>query len=56
MQFWFWEHVQCEGHYGVSYSPIPPPLMSRWNEENARLRFEAFKHDYLDGGMVPINI
>ncbi|KAF8727130.1 hypothetical protein HU200_019638 [Digitaria exilis] len=51
LQMWFWEHVHAHSRYGVSYAPIPPPLMSRWDEENASRRDVAFKKDELDGGL-----
>ncbi|KAF8672631.1 hypothetical protein HU200_049322 [Digitaria exilis] len=52
LQMWFWEHVHAHSRYGVSYAPIPPPLMSRWDEENASRRDVAFKKDELDGGLM----
>ena len=38
--------------YGINYETIQPPLMARWTEDNAGLRWHAFNQASLDGGTV----
>jgi hypothetical protein len=47
---WYWEHVRA-GY--VIYSAIQPPLLARWNEDNAKLRTDAYGSGNLDRGVVP---
>jgi hypothetical protein len=50
LQIWYWEHVRA-GH--VSYSTIPPPLMARWDEDNSKIRTDAYEAGNIDRGVVP---
>ncbi|KAJ1275837.1 hypothetical protein BS78_05G166700 [Paspalum vaginatum] len=56
LQYWYWEHIQAYSHWGVNYSPIPPPLTARWDENNANLRDKAYAKDKIEGGVVIMNI
>ena len=38
--------------HGINHEPIQPPLMVRWNEDNANRRWNAFYLDGLDRGNV----
>ncbi|CAD6257426.1 unnamed protein product [Miscanthus lutarioriparius] len=52
LQFWYWERVIAYTKYGINYETIQPPLMARWTEDNAGLRWHAFDQAGLDGGTV----
>ena len=54
MQVWYWEKVRAYSYHSVSYTPIPPPYMGRWDDRNAKRRIEAYARDGLDGGTVPL--
>ncbi|KAL6840920.1 hypothetical protein ACP4OV_029180 [Aristida adscensionis] len=56
LQFWYWEHVQSYRRHGVSYSSKPCPLMSRWDENTAKLRANAYDADNIDGGVVVMTL
>ncbi|KAG2628117.1 hypothetical protein PVAP13_3KG228402 [Panicum virgatum] len=49
-RFWYWERVIAYSTHGINYEPIQPPLMARWNEDNANRRWIAFLCNKLDGG------
>jgi hypothetical protein len=50
--YWYWEHVHAYSSHGVSYFPVPHPLMEWWDERNANLRMDAYQADNIDGGVV----
>ncbi|WVZ51529.1 hypothetical protein U9M48_002667 [Paspalum notatum var. saurae] len=52
LQVWNWEKVRAYSYHSVSYTPIPPPYMARWDDRNAKRRIEAYARDGLDGGTV----
>ncbi|WVZ84607.1 hypothetical protein U9M48_031629 [Paspalum notatum var. saurae] len=52
LQVWYWEKVRAYSYHSVSYTPIPPPYMARWDDQNAKRRIEAYARDGLDGGTV----
>ncbi|RLN11197.1 hypothetical protein C2845_PM09G12410 [Panicum miliaceum] len=52
LQFWYWERIVPNAKYAVNYEPIKPPLMARWEDNNARRRWLAYSHDKLDEGTL----
>uniref|UniRef100_M8C6F2 Ubiquitin-like protease family profile domain-containing protein n=1 Tax=Aegilops tauschii TaxID=37682 RepID=M8C6F2_AEGTA len=49
LQIWYWEHL----HSGkLMYTPIPPPLVARWDECTCVIRAEAYTSGGLHKGLV----
>uniref|UniRef100_M8C6F5 Ubiquitin-like protease family profile domain-containing protein n=1 Tax=Aegilops tauschii TaxID=37682 RepID=M8C6F5_AEGTA len=53
LQIWYWEHL-LSGK--LMYTPIPPPLVARWDECTCVIRAEAYTSGGLHKGLVVMEI
>uniref|UniRef100_R7WGC6 Ubiquitin-like protease family profile domain-containing protein n=1 Tax=Aegilops tauschii TaxID=37682 RepID=R7WGC6_AEGTA len=53
LQIWYWEHLRSGK---LMYTPIPPPLVARWDECTCVIRAEAYTSGGLHKGLVVMEI